>query len=364
MKVPYIDIVGQHRKLRPELLKAFNRVLDRGDFVLGREVVELEKKFAKYCGTRYAVALNSGTDALFLALKVIGVGKGDEVITVPNSFIASASSIVATGARPVFCDVCPDQNMDSQKLEAVITKRTKAIMPVHLTGKIADMAPIMKVARKHKLFVIEDAAQAIGAVYRNKKAGSFGIIGCFSLHPLKTLNACGDAGILTTNDRELSIRLKQLRNIGLKNRIESDELGYNSRLDTLQAAFVIMKMKYLNGWIAKRIDNAAYYTKRLKGIVGCPSENKFEKQAYHLYVIQTDKRDELQEFLMGRGIDTKIHYPIPIHLQKAVKELGYKMGDFPIAEQQTKRILSLPIYQTLSKKQLNYVIKTIKEFFQ
>lgn len=363
LKVPYIDLVGQHKTLRKEIEKAIGKVLDRADFILGKEVGELEDAFAKYCGTKYAVALNSGTDALFLALKGLGVGPGDEVITSPNSFLASATSIVALGATPVFVDVRGDQNMDPAKLEAVITPRTKAIMPVHLTGKIADMREIMKIAKKHKLFVIEDAAQAIGATYRGKNAGSFGDAGCFSVHPLKTLNACGDAGMMTTNNKKLAESVKQFRNIGLKNRTESDMWGYNSRLDTIQAAIILVKMKYVNKWVDARRSNADYYRKHLSDIVACPTEEKHEKHAYHVFAIQADRRDELQKYLLEKGVDTKIHYPTPIHLQVAAKGLGYKKGDFPEVEKQSNRILSLPIYQTLTRSQLEYVVKSIRSFY-
>lgn len=363
-KVPYIDLISQHKKLRPDLVKAFHAVLNHSNFILGDEVRALEKKIAAYCGTKYAVALNSGTDALFLSLKALGINEHHEVITTPNSFLASASTIVAVGARPIFCDVGSDQNMDPLKLESVITKKTKAIMPVHLTGKVADMRPILKIAGKYKLPVIEDAAQAFGAVYRNKRAGSFGTVGCFSLHPLKTLNACGDAGILTTNDQGVADTVNQLRNIGLQDRGRADLWGYNSRLDTLQAAFILAKFKYLDSWIAKRRKNAEYYRKYLSDLVRCPSEEDYEKPVYHLFVIQTDRRDELQSFLSKHGIDSKIHYPIPIHLQRAAKDLGYRRGDFPVAERQSQRILSLPVYQTLSRAQLKYVVSTIRRFFK
>lgn len=360
MKVPYIDIVGQHKELYPEIERSIRKVFRRGDFVSGEEVGLLEKKFAQYCGTKYAVALNSGTDALFLSMKALGIGRGDEVITCPNSFLASATSIIASGAKPVFCDVLEDQGMDPNKLEEAITKNTKAIMPVHLTGKVADMRQILKIAKKHNLYVIEDAAQAIGGEYRGRRAGSFGTMGCFSLHPLKTLNACGDGGMITTNDEKLDITLRQLRNIGLKNRDESDIWGYNSRLDTIQAAIVLTKFKYLDRWINRRRKNAAFYTKHLRGVVVCPGERGYERHSYHVYVIQTDRRDELKKYLATKDVDTKVHYPIPIHLQKVAKRLNYKRGDFPVAERQAEQILSLPIHQYLSQKQLTYVVKMIK----
>lgn len=341
-----------------------SRIFSDGDFVLGKEVARLEARFAEYCGTRYAVGLNSGTDALFLAMKCVGVGIGDEVITAPNSFLATATSIRACGARPVFVDVREDQNIDPGLIEEKITRRTRAIVPVHLTGKAADMDPILRIAEKHRLAVIEDAAQAIGAEYRSKRAGSFGIANCFSLHPLKTLNACGDGGMVTTNDKSIYSKLTQYRNIGLKNRTESDLWGYNSRLDTIQAAIVNIKFKYLSRWIAARRRNADYYRKHLSSIVDCPREESHEKCAYHLFVIQADRRDELQSWLLKNGIETKVHYPIPIHIQGCAKELGYRRGDFPVVERQSERILSLPIYQTLTKGQMDHVISSIASFYR
>ncbi|MBI3012953.1 MAG: DegT/DnrJ/EryC1/StrS family aminotransferase [Elusimicrobia bacterium] len=364
MKVPYIDLKGQHKLLKKELLKAYTTLLDRSDFILGQPVVDLEEKFARYCGTRYALGVNSGTDALFLAMVSLGIGNGDEVMTAPNSFLATASSIAAAGAKPVFVDVGEDMNLDPTQIESKITPQTKAILPVHLTGKPASMDPILKIAKKHNLFVIEDAAQAMGTEYHGKRAGSFGIANCFSLHPLKTLNACGDGGMITTNDKKVYNTISQLRNIGLKNRSESDLWGFNSRLDSLQAAIVNVKFRYLDQWIAKRRDHAAYYRKHLEGLVTCPIESRGEKCAYHLFVVQTEKRDALQSYLTQKGIETKIHYPIPIHLQRCAKSLGYKKGDFPVTERQSERILSLPIYQTLTRDQLDYVIETITHFFK
>ncbi len=363
VKVPYVNLKEQHRLLRREILSAVDKSMKNCDFVLGSEVGKLEERFAKYCGTKYAVALNSGTDALFFALKACGVGAGDEVITSPNSFLATATATVALGAVPVFADVRSDMNIDPDQVRAKITSRTKAVIPVHLTGKAADMDPILEIARKHKLAVIEDAAQAIGTEYKGKRAGSFGHANAFSLHPLKTLNACGDGGILTTNDEKIASLIKQLRNIGLKDRIHSDVWGYNSRLDSLQAAFVNAKLPKVNSWISQRRKNAAFYAKNLSDVVICPCEETYERQAYHLFVIQADRRDELAEYLLKNGIETKIHYPIPIHLQKCAENLGYKLGDFPEVEKQSKMILSLPIHQYLTQKQLELVVKSIRKFY-
>lgn len=363
IKVPYVDLKGQHALLKKEILSRFSKLLGDGDFILGKEVSLLEEKFSRYCGAQYAIGVNSGTDALFLAMKALEIGAGDEVITAPNSFLATASSIIATGAKVVFADVREDLNIDPSKIEAKINSRTKAILPVHLTGKPADMEPILKLAKKHNLHIIEDAAQSIGTDYRGKRTGAFGIMGCFSLHPLKTLNAAGDGGMITTSDEKIYKKITQMRNIGLKNRTESEIWGFNSRLDSLQAAIVNIKFKHLEEWIKQRRKNADYYKKHLSNIVRCPTEEKFERCAYHLFVIQTDQRDELQKALLEKGIDTKIHYPIPIHLQACASHLGYKRGDFPVAEKQAERILSIPIHQNLTQKQLDLVIQQIKDFF-
>lgn len=361
--IPYIDLKAQHQPLKAEILGAIAGVLDHANFILGREVEQFEQEIAAYCGTKYAIGVNSGTDALFLCLKAYGVGSGDEVITAPNSFLASASVIVAAGARPVFVDVRDDLNIDPDLIEEKISSKTRAIIPVHLTGKPAEMRPIMELAKKYKLKVIEDAAQAIGAEYHSKKTGTLGDAGCFSLHPLKTLNACGDGGVVTTNDQELCRTLTQLRNIGLKNRNESDLWGYNSRLDTIQAALLSVKLKYLDRWIEERRSNAQLYNQRLEGLVKLPVDLPRSKSAYHTYVIQTEKRDELQEYLKQHGIGTRIHYPIPIHLQKAAEKFGYKAGDYPVSEKQARMILSLPVYQGLTEADLEYVISNIKAFF-
>lgn len=364
MKVPYINLKGQHAAIRKEILSALSRVFRDSDFILGKEVRTLEKRFARYCGTRFAVGVNSGTDALFLAMKSLGIGQGDEVITTPNTFLATATSIVAAGARPVFIDVRDDMNIDPGLIEAKVTDRTKAIMPVHLTGKPTDMNSILDIARRRGLHVIEDAAQAIGTEYHGKRAGSFGIVNAFSLHPLKTLNASGDGGMITTNDDSIYEKCRQLRNIGLKNRSESELWGYNSRLDSIQAAIVNLKFKNLDRWIAQRRRNAAYYRERLSPVVWVPEEREFEKCAYHIFVIQAERRDALREYLSKNGIETKIHYPIPIHLQKCAADLGYKRGDFPVTERQSEIILSLPVYQSLTQKDLKYVADKILKFYK
>jgi dTDP-4-amino-4,6-dideoxygalactose transaminase len=362
-KVPYINLKAQHAELKGELLAAFSRTLDKADFILGEEVEAFERTIAKYCGTKYAIGVNSGTDALFLSLKAYGIGPGDEVITAPNSFLSSASVIVAVGAKPVFADIRADLNIDPAEIAKKITKKTKAIIPVHLTGKPADMDPINKLARQHGLRVIEDSAQAIGAKYHGKKTGSLGDAGCFSMHPLKTLNACGDAGMVTTNDKKVYQTLIQLRNIGLRNRNESELWGYNSRLDGIQAAILSVKLKYLEEWTRKRVKNAVYYIEKLGAVVEVPSVNENERAVFHTFIIQTDNRDRLQKYLEENGIGTRVHYPIPIHLQKAAGPCGYKKGDFPVTERSVGRILSLPVYQGLRETDLFYIVTKIKEFY-
>jgi len=361
--VPYIDLKRQHLPIHDEILAAVSCVIGRGNFILGEEVEQFERAMAAYCGTRYAVGVNSGTDALFLCLKAYGVGPGDEVITAPNSFLATASAVAAVGAAPVFVDVRNDMNIDPDQVEAKITKKTRAILPVHLTGRPADMDPIVRMARAHNLVVIEDAAQAIGAEYKGRRVGSLGNCGCFSLHPLKTLNACGDGGVITTDDQDLYKSLIPLRNIGLKNRNESDLWGYNSRLDTLQAAILLVKMKYLDIWIEQRRNNAAYYRRQLAEVVEVPGEKGFEKCVYHTFVIQTQRRDELKSRLEQNGVGTRIHYPIPIHLQRAAASLGYQRGDFPVCEKLAQTSLSLPVCQGLSRDELGYVADRIKDAF-
>lgn len=362
-KVSYIDLQKQHRTLMPEILAAIRRVLERSDFILGEEVKQFEAQIATYCGTKFAIGVNSGADALLFALKAYGIGQSDEVITAPNSFLATAAMIVAAGARPVFVDVAEDMNIDPTRIEEKITSRTKAIIPVHLTGKSADMDPLMEIARRHNLRVIEDAAQAIGAEYKGKRVGSLGDVGCFSLHPLKNLNVCGDGGIITTDDEKLATTIRLLRNHGLVDRDRAVQWGYNSRLDTLHAAVALVKMRYLDNWTRRRQSHAQYYRDHLGSIVTVPKEQPQERAVYHTFVIHAERRDELKNYCASRGIDTKIHYPIPIHLQEAAAMLGYKRGDFPVCEKQAQQILSIPIHPDLSEEDLSYVCNTITAFY-
>ena len=326
---------------------------------------EFESKFAKLCQTKYAVGLSSGTDALFLSMKVLDIGLGDEVITAPSSFIATAASIAIAGAKPVFVDVNDEYNINPDLIEASITPKTKAIIPVHLTGNPADMPRILEIASKYKLYIIEDAAQAISAHIDGKAAGSFGIAGCFSLHPLKNLNVWGDGGVLTTNSKELYEKSLLLRNHGLKNRDECVMFAFNSRLDTLQAIVAIRLMDDLEDITNTRIKHARIYDKALSEIneINLPPRKENVKQVFHTYVIQAKDRNALYKHLLDNGVEAKVHYPNPLHLQEAAKYLGYKEGDFPVCEAQAKSILTLPVHQHLTEAQLVYVIDTIKKFY-
>jgi len=365
MKIPYIDLTLQWKKEKKFLSPIINKVLEKGHYVFGKEVEIFEKNISSLCKTKYAVALNSGTDALVIGLYLLGVRRGDEVITPPNSFISSTSAITHIGARPVFVDVLQDQNINPKLIEKAITKKTKAIMPVHLTGRIAEMKEITKISKKYRIPIIEDAAQSINSKYYGKKAGSFGEIGCFSAHPLKNLNAYGDSGFLTTNNYLFYKRALEMRNHGLVDRNVVKKFGFLSRMDVLQAAILNYRIKNLNKIISKRRDNAKFYFKYLdKKNYTLIHEKKYQYNTYHTFVIQTQKRDKLIKFLKKKGIGTAIHYPIPIHLQPASKYLGYKKGDFPVAEQQAKQILTLPIHQNLSKKELGLIVKHLNKFYK
>ncbi len=363
MQVPYVNFSKQFQETREETLKAVVAVMERGDFILGKEVQEFEAAFAKMVGTKYAIGVANGTDSLIMCMKALGIEPGDEVITTPNSWISSASSIALIGARPVFVDVADDQNIDVSLIEAAITDKTQCIMPVHLTGRSSRMPEILEIAQRRKIPVLEDAAQSVGAITGGIKAGKGGLFSSFSLHPLKNLNAMGDAGIITTDSDEMGMRLRMYRNHGMRNRDEIDFWGYNSRLDTIQAAVLLPRLRQLPDVIEKRRAFAKRYTAGLAGVVECPVEREDEFHTYHVYVIQCDKRDQLQKALAEKGIETKIHYPIPIHLQKCAKDLGHKKGDFPVTERQAGRILSLPINQFLENDQIDFVIQGIREFY-
>ena len=363
MKIPYVDL-SYKNKSKKELIKVFKKVLDKGQFVGGDEIDLFEKKIAKLCGTNYAVALNSGTDALTLALHLLGVRKGDEVITPPNSFIASTAVIVHLGAKPVFVDVLSDQNIDPNKIQSAITKKTKVIMPVHLSGRMSQMDKIMSIAKKNKISVVEDAAQSVGSKYKNKMSGSYGDFGCFSAHPLKNLNALGDSGYLTTNSFKYYKKIKSLSNHGMENRNIIKNFGHVSRMDNLQAAFLNYKLKNLDKVISQRRKNALIYMKELdRKFVFFNDEKKVEFNTYHTFVIQVRFRNKLREYLLDKGIATSIHYPVPIHLQPASKYLGHKIGDFKITETQSQRILTLPVNENLSSNQIKYICRCVNKFY-
>lgn len=363
-RIPYVNLAAQYREERDELLPIIDRELASGEYVGGAAIEEVEERLAALCGVAHAVALNSGTDALILALRALGIGAGDEVITPPNSFIASTAAIAHVGARPVFADVLPDQNIDPERIVEAVTPRTKAIMPVHLTGRIADMNAIIDIARRHGLFVIEDAAQAIGSTYHGRAAGSFGEAGCFSTHPLKNLNACGDGGFITTNDERIAAAARSLRNHGLLDRNTAAQFGFVSRMDTLQAAIILYRIGRLPDIVRRRRENAAYYHASLDSShVFIPPERKIEFNAYHTFVVQVDRRDELERYLARRGIGTAIHYPVPIHLQPAAAGLGYRRGDFPVTERQAARILTLPVNQSLGAAEIEEVASAVNAFF-
>ena len=364
MQIPYINLGLQHKLIKDEILSSIGNVLDSGQFILGDELTKFEKKFAELHGTKYALGVANGTDALFLSLKAIDLKPGDEVITAPNSFLASASSVIIAGGVPRFADVASDFNLDPDCVEKTITPKTRAIRAVHLTGRPAPMDDLMTLARKHNLHIIEDAAQAIGATYRNKPVGGIGTTGCFSLHPLKNLAAGGDGGVITTNDDAIYKYLTVARNHGLKNRDECSFWSYNSRLDNLQAALLNVKMKYLDKWTERRRTIANLYYEQFKNLpMIVPHDKPYEKAVYHTFIIQAEKRNALKEYLAGKGIDTKIHYPLPIHYQEAAKGLGYKKGDFPVTEKQAETILSIPVYPELTDEQVNYIIENVKGFY-
>jgi dTDP-4-amino-4,6-dideoxygalactose transaminase len=364
MEVKYLDLAKQFKN--EEFWIVFREQFETCQFIMGQEVEKFESNFAKLCQTSYALGVNSGTDAIFLALKALDIGSGDEVITVPNSFVASAGAIVAAGAIPVFVDVGPDYNIDVDLITSAINKRTKAILPVHLTGNPAEMLKIMEVARENNLYVIEDAAQAVSATIKGQPVGSFGDVGCFSLHPLKNLNVCGDGGVITTNSEEIFTRIRLLRNHGLKNRDEIEYFGYNSRLDTIQAQVANYVMGDLGRIIQKRQKNALIYNTELKHLddfVILPPQREGVMQVYHTYVILVKKRKALIDYLNKHGVETKVHYPVPIHLQVPCRKLGYKKNDYPVCEKQVESILSLPIHQHLTDDQIYYVTDLIKGFY-
>lgn len=361
--VNYVKIGEQFKKESKKLLNKISNLLNSGAYVGGKEIDLFEKRISKRCGTKYAISMNSGTDALTIAMHLLGVRKGDEVITPPNSFIASTAAIVHLGAKPVFADVLDDLNINPDEIGRKITSKTKAIMPVHLSGRIAEMDEIKKIAKKKNIPVIEDAAQSVGSLYKNKPSGSLGDAGCFSAHPLKNLNACGDSGYMTTNNYKVYQKAKSLVNHGMEKRNIIRNFGYVSRMDNLQALILNHRLDNLDKLIAKRRNNAKFYFNNLTKEIFIPEEKKYEFNSYHTFVIQTKKRDNLKRYLEKKGIKVLIHYPIPIHLQPASKFLGYKKGDFPITEKLAKTMLTLPITQELKTSEIKYIVNKINTYF-
>lgn len=362
--VPYIDLKSEVQAFKKDYMKAFEKVLDSGHYVLGPELLKFEKEFADYCQAPTALGVATGTDALYLVLKALNLKEDDEVITVPNSFIASASSIALAGAKPTFVDIREDGNMDPEKLESAINTHTKAIMPVHLTGRPARMPDILEIAYKYNLFVLEDAAQAVGARLNDKRVGNWGDAACFSLHPLKNLKAIGDGGIITTKHTDLYNKLKSARNHGLINREQCNFWSYNSRLDELQASLLRIQIRQLEAHTEARRELALRYNQLLKPYVVTPDEGLGEYCVYQTYVILAERRDDLQRHLNDNGVQALIHYATPIHLQPAAKYLGYTSSDFPQTMKHVNRIMSLPIYPNMTCQQQDTVVDLISDFYK
>lgn len=362
--IPFVDLSIQYSSLKNEIHAAITRVLESSQFVLGEEVAAFESEFAAYCEAKYGVAVNSGTSALHLALLAAGVGPGDEVITVPFTFVATVAAVVYTGAQPVLVDIEPRSfNMDAAKIEAAITPRTKVILPVHLYGQPVDLDPILELARRRHLTVIEDAAQAHRATYKGRRIGGIGDLSCFSFYPGKNLGAYGEGGIVTTNNPEYVETLRMLRDWGQKEKYRHVLKGFNYRMEGLQGSILRVKLRHLDAWTDARRACATMYN-RLLADCGpiIPSEMDYAHHVYHVYTLRTTKRDALQRALSSAGIQTGIHYPVPVHLQPAYSDLGYKAGDFPCAEQAAHEVLSVPMYAGLSDQQIEEVSRSVKAF--
>jgi dTDP-4-amino-4,6-dideoxygalactose transaminase len=363
IRVPYLDLKAQYRSIKSEIDEAVARVLDSCQFVLGPEVAEFEKDFASYCGTSECIALNSGTSALHLALLAAGVGPGDEVITVPFTFVASVATILYAGAKPVLVDIEPRTfNMNPDALQAAISPRTKAIVPVHLYGHPADMDPILEVARKHNLVVIEDAAQAHGATYKGRSAGSVGDIACFSFYPTKNLGAYGEGGAVTTSNPEYARTIRMLRDWGQDRKYHHLLHGYNYRMEGFQGAILRVKLRHLERWIERRRAIVKTYNEQLAGLdVVRPAEMPWARHVYHLYTLRSDNRDALQADLLNEGIQTGVHYSTPAHLLPAYAHLGYGPNSFPESKKAAREVLSLPLYPELTESQVQTVLDALTE---
>ena len=363
-KIPFVDLQAQYKQIAAEVNPAVQSVMDSCAFILGPDVQKFEEEFASFCDVKFAVSVDSGTSAIELALRAFDIGPGDEVIAPANTFIATVLPITQLGATPVLVDQDPDTyTIDVSQIEAAITEKTKVIMPVHLYGQPADMDPILEIAKRHGLIVIEDAAQAHGVRYKGKRVGGFGNAAAFSFYPGKNLGAYGDGGAVVTNDAATDDKLRLLRNYGQRVKYHHEEIGFNHRLDTIQAAVLRVKLRYLDAWNAARRQHAADYTRLLQGLdVHPPMVPVYSEPIWHLFVIRVQDRDGFQAFLKERNIDSGIHYPIPIHMQPAYQSLGYKKGDFPVTEGFADHIVSLPMYAELTDEMVEYVVEVIKDF--
>jgi len=365
-QIPLVDLKAQYRRVKDEIDAAVADVIEHTAFIGGEQVRSFEQEFAAFCSAGYAVGVANGTDALELALSACGVGQGDEVITVANTFAATAEAIVSCGARPVLVDCDPrTYNIDVGQLEARVTDRTKAVIPVHLYGQPADMDPILELARRRDLLVIEDAAQAHGARYKGRVVGSLGDVACFSFYPAKNLGAYGDAGAVVTSNAEIASRVALLHDHGAADKYCHEVVGRNSRLDAIQAAVLRVKLRHLTAWNAARRERAAWYNNLLRDLdVVTPYEPAWAEAVYHLYVIRIARRDDVREWLRDAGIATGIHYPVPIHLQPAFRYLGYKESDFPVAETCAREVLSLPMYAELTREQAERIAARLRGFLK
>ncbi len=363
-KVPFLDLKAHHAPHRAEFDQAIGEVIDSGAFAGGPVVAEFESEFAAFCGTRHASGVGNGTDALWLALLACGIGPGDEVITVPNTFMATAEAITYAGAKPVFIDVDErTYTMDPNLLEGARTPRTRAIIPVHLFGQVADMDPILSFGRKHGLFVIEDAAQAHGAEYKGHKAGSIGDVGCFSFYPGKNLGAFGEAGAVVTSDDKLQEKIRILREHGQVRKYYHSMVGWNCRMDGIQAAILRIKLRYLDQGNQRRRTHASHYSRLFQGLeeVGLPFEADYGRHVFHIYPIRVPERSEIMRLLQEKGIGCGVHYPVPIHLQEAYRGLGYGEDAFPVSERTCAEFISLPMFPELTERQVQLVVESVRE---
>lgn len=366
MKVPFVDLQTQYQSLKHEMLPAVEKIMETSQFILGKAVEDFEKKFAEAHEMKHCIGVGTGTDALHIVLWALNVGRGDEVITVPHTFIATAEAISLTGARPVFVDIDPvTYTMDLNQLENAITKKTKAIIPVHLYGQPAAMTEIMEIANRHGIPVVEDACQAHLAQYDGKFVGQFGVAAAFSFYPGKNLGAYGEGGGVTTNDDMLAKKMRMIRDHGSEKKYHHAMWGHNYRLDGIQGAVLGVKLPHLHEWTEARRSNAAKYNQQLDGMgdLVVPKGSSRAKHVYHLYVVQTPNREELQSYLTSREVSTGLHYPVPLHLQEAYIDLGHKRGDFPVTERVASRALSLPMFPELTTEQIDYVVSVIEDFF-